>query len=304
MTGPELSAHHHLGYEPKVVARLGRMTSRGPCGPTLYDHSALWRAVRTNAGPATLRITATPEGADVDAWGPGAQLGIDGVPDLLGVRDRPQDLVPRDDLIARLVKQVPDRRLPRTNTVWEHLVPTILGQKVPVTAATTSWQAMVRTWGTPAPGPAPERLRLGPEPDVLATIAYYDLHRFDVERKRAEVIIEAARRATRLEEAAAMAPDDARRRLEAVRGIGPWTSSIVVQLALGDPDSVIVGDYNLPNAVAWAMAGERHGDDARMLELLEPYRGQRARVQYLIMAGGPVRPRRGPKLSLTDLSGR
>ena len=47
-----------------------------------------------------------------------------------------------------------------------------------------------------------------------------------------------------------------------------------------------VGDYHLPNLVAWALAGEPRGTDERMLELLEPYRGHRGRVQQLLEAGG------------------
>ena len=37
--------------------------------------------------------------------------------------------------------------------------------------------------------------------------------------------------------------------------------------------------------MAWALAGEPRADDARMLELLEPYRGQRGRVQRLLEVG-------------------
>jgi hypothetical protein len=79
--------------------------------------------------------------------------------------------------------------------------------------------------------------------------------------------------------------DDAARRLTALPGIGPWTAAEVGMVALGDPDAVSVSDYHLPNQVAWALAGEPGADDARMLELLEPYRGQRGRVIRLILAG-------------------
>ena len=44
-------------------------------------------------------------------------------------------------------------------------------------------------------------------------------------------------------------------------------------------------------------------DDARMLELLEPYRGQRARVQGFAKAAGAP-PRRGPRLALVDIKDR
>jgi 3-methyladenine DNA glycosylase/8-oxoguanine DNA glycosylase len=62
-------------------------------------------------------------------------------------------------------------------------------------------------------------------------------------------------------------------------------------LALGDPDAVFVGDLHVPHLVSSALAGEQRGSDERMLELLEPYRGHRARVVRLLLAGArfPVR---------------
>jgi 3-methyladenine DNA glycosylase/8-oxoguanine DNA glycosylase len=86
-------------------------------------------------------------------------------------------------------------------------------------------------------------------------------------------------------------------RLMAVPGIGPWTAAEVGVRALGDPDAVSVGDFHLPNLVAFALAGEPRANDARMLELLEPYRGQRARVIRLLELSAIRPPRYGPRLS-------
>ncbi len=80
-------------------------------------------------------------------------------------------------------------------------------------------------------------------------------------------------------------------------GIGPWTAAEVGVRALGDADAVSVGDFHLPNLVAYALAGEPRGNDARMLELLEPYRGQRARVMRLLELSGIRPPRYGPRLA-------
>jgi hypothetical protein len=60
---------------------------------------------------------------------------------------------------------------------------------------------------------------------------------------------------------------------------------------------VSVGDFHIPNMVAWALAGEPRGSDERMLELLEPYRGQRARVTRILEVAGMKAPRRGPRLA-------
>jgi 3-methyladenine DNA glycosylase/8-oxoguanine DNA glycosylase len=73
-------------------------------------------------------------------------------------------------------------------------------------------------------------------------------------------------------------------------------------VAFGDADAVSVGDYHLPNLVAYALAGEPRADDARMLELLEPYRGHRGRVIRLVMAGGRSPPRYGPRLALNPIA--
>ena len=301
---PDLVAHVDLGYDPVAANMLQRVGGKGSRGPVVHDGANTWRATRTQSGAATVRITPTHRGAHVAAWGPGASEAVTLVPDLLGFSDDPAALIALDPVVVRLLRRRSAYRMTRTNSIWEHIITTVLGQKVPVASAARSWQGILSRWGEAPPGPAPPLLILGPHPDSIAELAYHEFHNFHVERKRAQVLISVARRWRTLERVLDVAPEEARRRLESIRGIGPWTSSIVTQLAFGDPDAVIVGDYRLPGLIAWNFAGERTADDARMLELLEPYRGQRARVQALIKFGGEKPPRRGPKLDLIDLSGR
>jgi 3-methyladenine DNA glycosylase/8-oxoguanine DNA glycosylase len=86
--------------------------------------------------------------------------------------------------------------------------------------------------------------------------------------------------------------------------VGPWTAAQVTALSHGDPDAVPLGDCHVPNVVANALAGEPRGTDERMLQLLEPYAGQRGRVILLLMSGGHGAPRFGPRLSRQDIRGR
>ena len=51
----------------------------------------------------------------------------------------------------------------------------------------------------------------------------------------------------------------------------------------------------LKHHVSWCLEGEPRGTDARMLELLEPFRGHRGRVVTLLLAAGPRAPKRGPR---------
>jgi 3-methyladenine DNA glycosylase/8-oxoguanine DNA glycosylase len=91
------------------------------------------------------------------------------------------------------------------------------------------------------------------------------------------------------------------RRLLAFPGVGPWTAAKVAMVALGDADAVPTGDYHLPHSIGYALEGTVRSTDERMLELLEPYRGHRARVVRLITAAGIGAPRFGPKKPLRNL---
>jgi 3-methyladenine DNA glycosylase/8-oxoguanine DNA glycosylase len=183
--------------------------------------------------------------------------------------------------------------VPRTERVLDVLVPTILAQKVTGIEAKRSWAALVRHHAEPAPGPA--GLALPPDPADLARLPDHVFHRANVEARRAATVRAACRDAAALEAAAAAGPAPLAARLEAIRGIGPWTIAEVTFTATGAADAVSVGDYHLPNTVAWHLAGEPRADDARMLELLAPFVGHRGRVARLLEGLGGA-PRRGPRL--------
>jgi 3-methyladenine DNA glycosylase/8-oxoguanine DNA glycosylase len=253
-----------------------------------------WLAFRTADGPATLHLrTHTATRLAAKAWGSGAEIAIAPAASLVGEDDRPELLVARHPILRALQRQHPGLRLPHTGRVFHALVPTVLEQKVTGTEAFRAYAALLRRYGEPAPGPG--GLLLPPSPETLASLPYHAFHPLGVERRRADVIRRAAERAAWLD--ASTSPAEATRRLRALAGIGPWTAAEVVRTSFGDPDAVSVGDFHIPNTVAWALAGEPRGTDERMLELLEPYRGQRGRVQRLLEVGRITAPRRGPRMA-------
>jgi 3-methyladenine DNA glycosylase/8-oxoguanine DNA glycosylase len=276
---------------------------RGAGDPTmLIDRDgSWWRATRTPPGPATVRYA--PPAADgtvpVAAWGPGAEWCLAAAAGLLGARDTLDGFRP-DGLVAELHRRLPGLRITRSQAVFEALLPSILEQKVTGLEARNGYRAIVRAWGEPAPGPRP--LLLQPAPASLATTPYWAFHPLGVERKRTVAILVAASRARRVEETVAMAPADAHRRLQALPGVGPWTSAEVAIVALGDADAVSVGDLHLPHLVSFALAGEPRGSDERMLELLAPFPGHRGRVLRLLMHSGRMPARRGPRAAVRSFA--
>ncbi|RAY15617.1 DNA-3-methyladenine glycosylase [Actinomadura craniellae] len=151
------------------------------------------------------------------------------------------DLLRADPVLAPLVDKAPGRRVPRSPDGAEFAVRAVLGQQVSTAAARTHAGRLAAARGEPVEDPGGGLTRLFPEPGALAG---------------AELALPRARRATvaaLAEELAAGEIDlgvggdwnEARARLAALPGIGPWTVETVAMRALGDPDAFVPGDLGV-----------------------------------------------------------
>ena len=276
---------------------------RGHSDPSMrIGADGVWRATTTPEGPATTHLTAGDGVITATAWGPGAEWALEMAPALVGCEDDDSDFAPEHPVLRELHRRLSGMRICRSNAVMEALVPTVIEQRVLGIEARRSYARLVRRYGTQAPGPVPDLL-VPPTPAVLAGVPGYAFHPLGVERRRADVIRRACTYAHRFEECTTLSRDEAWARLTALPGLGAWSAAEIALVALGDPDAVSVGDYHLPNQVAWALAGEPRGDDDRMLELLEPFKGHRGRVVRLLVFGHPRPPRYGPRLPFQNIAG-
>ncbi len=276
---------------------------RGTGDPTArLGERAFAHGLRTASGPATLVLRLRdPRTVEAAAEGPGASEALEvDAPGLVGVHDDPGALRPEPGALHDIVRRTRGLRLTRA-AVMPVLVAAILEQKVTGREARRAWRGLVRVASEPAPGD--RALMLPPDPGRVAALPYFAFHRFGVERRRADVIRTVAGRAAGIERIAAAEPAALPEWLGRLPGIGPWTVAEVARLGLGDPDAVSVGDFHLPDLVAWALEGRARGDDAGMLALLEPYRGQRGRVQIVIEASGIRPPAYGPRMEARSIAG-
>ncbi|GAA4387421.1 DNA-3-methyladenine glycosylase family protein [Tsukamurella soli] len=277
------------GYPLDVRGTVG-VHRRGAGDPahTVTPDGAVWRASHTPDGPGTLRVGANGGEVVGQAWGDGAGWLLDALPALLGATDDPSALQPRHAVVASAVAAARGLRMSRTDRVWEALAPAVLEQKVTGREAWRAWRALLRRYGSPAPGPdgagAP-CLHVPPPRERWAEIPSWEWHRAGVEPVRMRTVVGAS----------AVEVEHRPERLAALPGIGPWTVAEVLGRAHGDPDAVAVGDYHLPRIVGVAFTGEPVDDDG-MLELLAPYAGQRGRVIRLLALAGHGGERRGPRM--------
>lgn len=297
------------GY--RLVATLSALR-RGGGDPAFHRAGdVIWRATTTPCGPATLRFeltraeqaTAEParRSVRVHAWGAGARWALASAPGLLGATDELAGFSPRDPGLGAAWQRYRGLRLTRTGLVLDGLVPAIIEQQVSAVEAWASWSRLLRRFGEPAPGPRPG-LRVPPSPKQLLAITAWDWHGLGVAPRRVQTLRGVAACADSLETLHASTPVAAAAAMRTLAGVGEWTAAETVQRSHGAPDLVSVGDYNLPALVGQALAGAPV-DEARMLQLLEPYRPHRHRVVRLLALAGPHPRRRGHRLPLRDYRG-
>jgi 3-methyladenine DNA glycosylase/8-oxoguanine DNA glycosylase len=297
----------HTVYAPTHPLSL-RLTlgplPRGSSDPTCqWDGNALWRTMNTAAGIATLHLVVRDGiGVCATAWGPGAAEALAGVPELCGSGDDWSELdVSSSPFLSESLRRAEGLRLPRTNKVFEALLPAIIEQKVTTMEARRGWRYLVMRHGVAAPGPAPEGMRVMPLPEVWRRIPSWEWHRAGIGPQRSETAVRAASVASSLERTLALGRGgtEVARKLRSLPGIGVWTAAETTQRSHGDPDSPSIGDFHLASTVGWALIGKAVDDDG-MLELLAPWAGHRHRITRLIGVSGFHKPRYGPRITVQD----
>lgn len=240
----------------------------------------------------------------VSCWGPGADWLLDQAPRLLGAAD---DAAAFDPTPIRAVAEAhrarPWLRIGRTDQVMEALAPASIEQVVTGKEAFGSQRLLVQRFGERLGGPAldPDHpawwMRLPLSAEQWLAVPSWEFLRAGVEQRRTRALLAGARAGRSLERIAHDAyTGDPETALRSLPGVGPWTSANVRQRALGDPDAWSIGDYHVGHHLSWVLVGEQLDDDA-VTELLEPYRGQRFRVELLLLRS-PGPERHGPRRSM------
>lgn len=251
-----------------------------------------WLTGTAASGPASLHVRRVGGSVVGDAWGPGAEQILDGMPRLLGDGDDPSGFSPQPGSVIAVQWRRRGRhwRVPATGFVWATAVQAVLEQKITGIEARRSWYSLCAEHGEPAPGPAPTGMRVAPPREVVAMIPSWWWRSNGVDHTRAATLQRLAR----------VRPPHDPVRLAAVPGIGPWTLAEIGFRALGDADAVSVGDYHLANLVGYALTGRARSTDEQMLRLLSPYAGHRHRAVRMIELAGVSAPRFGPRITLPD----
>ncbi|GAB7030027.1 AlkA N-terminal domain-containing protein [Streptomyces sp. NPDC021749] len=158
-------------------------------------------------------------------------------------------LLREDPGLAPLVDKAPGRRVPRTADADEFAVRAVLGQQVSTAAARTHAGRLVRAHGTPVEDPGGGLTHLFPPATALAGLDPESLAMPRTRRATLLGVIDALA-SGELQLGVGSDREEARARLAALPGVGPWTVECIAMRALGDPDAFTPTDLGLRRAAA------------------------------------------------------
>lgn len=185
------------------------------------------------------------------------------------------EVLENDPYLGPVARRAPGLRVPGAIDGTQIAVRAILGQQVSVKGARTLAGRLVAAYGKRLATPVGDITHTFPSANTLADASLDELG------------MPAARKDSIRGLCAAIAGGDlaldtgadrraTRRKLLAIRGIGPWTASYIEMRALHDPDAFLVRDLGL------VKAARRLGLEDRVEDIAEHWRPWRAyAVQYL-----------------------
>ncbi|MFC4615087.1 DNA-3-methyladenine glycosylase family protein [Cellulomonas algicola] len=161
--------------------------------------------------------------------------------------DAVADVLAQDAVVGPLARRRPHLRVLGHLDGFEATVTTVLGQQVSLAAARTFGGRLAAAWGRPGP----DGLLAFPRPDDLADLDPAEIQstvRITHARARSlRAVAEAFADGLDLHPGAD--PVEARRRLLALPGVGPWTVEYLALRVLADRDALPAGDVVLRRAL-------------------------------------------------------
>ncbi len=192
------------------------------------------------------------------------------------------DLLSSDQVLAPLVRKAPGRRVPRTVDAAEFAVRAVLGQQISTAAARTHAGRLAAAHGEQVDDHSGGLTRLFPAVDVLARL---DPATLAMPRSRRETFaaLTAGLAGQTIDLSVGGDWHEARLRLAALPGVGPWTVETIAMRALGDPDAFPSADLGVRAA---AQAAGLPVKPAALIARAAAWRPWRAyAVQYLWATG-------------------
>lgn len=288
-----------LAFQDGAV-RLRMLTPDGAAWPDAVDPAGLKQGAESTHGPASEQASRqTPEQTRERAHeqtrvqapdpAPLAVLQARAVRMLgLGVDPAPFERFVRPLPLRRLVAPRRGLRIPLTADVWESLVWAVLGQQVNLAFAYSLRRRLTELCGVPVPPGPGQGLLAHPGPAAVAALDPAELLPLQFSRGKAGYLVALARKVAdgtlALEALPLGTATGAALRLEAERGVGPWTAHYVLMRGCGFGDCVPLGDAGLTLALQRQFGLDHRPTVRETAALMAPFAPHRSLATFHLWA--------------------
>jgi len=302
MPDPERGIVRLAAIPPFDFELSAHIFSEGDRQIRAFDSGRFWQVLR--AGDSLVHVSIISEGTTdrpvvaaelssiEDLWKEERASTVDQVRSMfnLGLDLRPfYEEASHDPVLSELTVRLRGLKPPRTPSVYEALVDSVIEQQISLAVARTLQNRMVRKFG--------DRLDIDgasyftfPSPQELAHLPVEELRAIGVSGKKAEYIRDVSRMVTEgsldleglkgREETESIVDE-----LTSIRGIGRWTAELVIMRGMGRFEVIPADDLGVRRIVSHFYFGGKNtsGKDVRSLaEGWGPRRGMAS--YYLIVA--------------------
>jgi AraC family transcriptional regulator, regulatory protein of adaptative response / DNA-3-methyladenine glycosylase II len=267
---------------------FGHLAATAVPGVEEWRDGAYRRTLRLPHGHGIVALRPTPDHVSCQLWLADLRdlasaisrcrrmLDLDADPVAVG------DVLSSDEALAPLVRKAPGRRVPRTPEAAEFALRAVLGQQISTAAARTHAGRLAAIYGEQVTDPAGGLSRLFPD---VAVLAEADPEHLAMPRSRRQsfAAMADALATGRVDLTVGADWHEARARLAAVPGVGPWTIETIAMRALGDPDAFPASDLGIRSAAREAGMPDTAAALTARAAAWRPWRSYA--VQYLWATG-------------------
>jgi DNA-3-methyladenine glycosylase II len=193
-----------------------------------------------------------------------------------------------DGVLRELTWLLRGLKIPRTPTVFEALVDSIIEQQISIKVAWILENRLIKAFGDPLEIDS-QTYYAFPEPMKLASLTVEDLRSIGLSARKAEYILGSSKLASDgldLEKFKDYSdPDKVIEVLCRIRGIGVWTAELTLVRGMGMIDAIPADDLGLKRCISHYYCGDKKITGAEARKIAEAWKGWRGLASfYLIMA--------------------
>jgi DNA-3-methyladenine glycosylase II len=163
------------------------------------------------------------------------------------------------------------------------LVIAVTEQQISMTAAHSIRERLLSSFGTAA-----GKLTAFPRPQDIASLQVDDLRGIGLSQRKAEYLLELARKVSTgeidFDSWEDMPDDELVKLLRGHRGVGEWTAEYILVRGLGRTDVVPASDLGVRRVVGHYLAGGKDLSPQDVRELLEPWAPWRGLTAFYLLA--------------------